>query len=374
MSITPADKATAVFRRVWPIVKWLLFGLVLLFIGDRARRLWQQGEFTSIEVNWLWLLASCGLYIVSWCPSVLFWQRLIHGFGGSCRTADVAQAYFAGHLGKYIPGKASVLIIRAGILQDRGCQAGLAALTSTCETLICMGVGAAVSLTLAPLAWPSRLVERLPMPIRVGMERPLLFGAAVVVASVVLVPLIARLLTLVACKLAPSTEPSELSDSTPVRANRLLPWHVLLAWCFAFVTTWLLQGLSLGCALRAVGVGAAWSDWLTWTGEISSASFLGFVAVFAPGGLGVREGILSELLADQSGISAAQGLMAAVLLRGTWLLGEIIATLGSGLSAVRGRRRTAGVVEQQASSNSGHRRTAGVGFDDGSASHIPSPH
>jgi hypothetical protein len=343
MSITSAANATTVFRRVWPIVKWLLFVLVLLFIGDRARRLWQQGDFTSIQVNWLWLLASCGLYVVSWCPSVLFWNRLIHSFGGTCRTLDVAQAFFAGHLGKYIPGKASVLIIRAGLLQDRGCRAGLAALTSTYETLICMGVGAAVSLTLAPRVWPSRLVERLPAPVRAAMEKPLLFGAAAVLACVVLVPLIARLLNLIARKLTPTAEPDDLSDSTPARTNRRLPSRVLLVWCFAFVTTWLIQGLSLGCALRSVGVSAAWSDGLTWAGEIASSSFLGFVAVFAPGGLGVREGILSELLADQSGISAAQALMAAVLLRGAWLLGEIIATLGIGWLAARGRRRAAGV-------------------------------
>ncbi len=325
------------FRRFWPVLKWLMFALVIAFVGRRAWLLWRGGDVGSVAIHWPWLLAAFGLYGIGWLPSVLFWHRLIHLCGGTTGRWDVAQAYFAGHLGKYIPGKASVLLIRAGLLAERGCRPGVAALTSTYETLTYMGVGLAVGLALAPVVWRQIVVD-LPVVIRPVFERPLAFGAAVVVVCVLLVPAVAKILGLIARRLTPpviSAGDIETRQPVPeieIRAN------FLLGWCFMFVTTWLIHGLSLGCTLRAVGVAASLSDWLTWTGDIWSASFVGFIAVFAPGGLGVREAALIELLKSQPGISSSQAVAAAVLLRGTWLATEIVVTLALGWETRRRRR------------------------------------
>ncbi len=277
-----------------------------------------------------WLLAAGGLYLIGWLMSLLLWHRLIHGFGGTSSRWDVSRAYFAGHLAKYIPGKASVLLLRAGMLADRGCRPGVTTLTSTYEVLVCMGVGAAVGLTMAPVVWPKSVIDGLPTMIRPAFAHPLAFGLGVVVVCVVLVPFVARVLGLIAKKLTrPVTEspshpvtPSEVeTSSTPFSAT------FLLGWCLFTVTTWLVQGLSLGCTLRAVGVETSWSDSLIWAGDISSAMFLGFLAMFAPGGLGVREAALLELLRSQSGISPAQAVAVTVLLRAAWLAAEIVAAV-----------------------------------------------
>jgi hypothetical protein len=47
----------------------------------------------------------------------------------------------------------------------------------------------------------------------------------------------------------------------------------------------------------------------------------GFVAIFAPGGLGVREGLLMELLERELGPRAV---VVALLLRGVTLAGEVL--------------------------------------------------
>ena len=360
------------------MLKWALFALVIAFVGRKAWQLWSEGDIGSVTIHWPWLIASGALYLLGWLPSAFFWHRLIHQLGGTSNRWDVTRAFFAGHLGKYVPGKASVLLIRAGLLADKGCRPGVAALTSTYETLVCMGVGAAVGLTLAPIVWPRRVIEGLPNFLRSVSEHPLAFGLAVVAVCVILVPVIAKLLGVIARKLTkpipnqaslltnpkrergralqeipnlqsgraspladasgylPEAHPVSTSStpllSPPLNENPIhIPSRFLLAWCFAFVTTWLLHGLSLGCALRSVGVVASLSEWLTWTGDVSSASFLGFLAIFAPGGLGVREGILIELLKDQPGISQSQAVVATVLLRGVWLVAEILAAAGLGV-------------------------------------------
>ncbi len=320
----------SVFRRVWPVLKWVLFVLVMLFVGRKAWQLWRDGDVGSVQVHWRWLLAACGLYVFGWLPSVLFWHRLIHGLHGTSSLLDVAHAFFAGHLGKYVPGKASVLLIRAGLLANRGCRPGVAALTSTYETLACMGVGMAVGLTLAPLVWPRDLTDRFPATIRPAFEHPLPFGLIVVAVCVVLVPVAAKLLGLIVKKLAPTnvTTSNETNGINGTGMSQPIRARFLLFWCFVFVATWLLHGASLGCTLRAVGVETSWSDWLTWTGDVSSASVLGFVAVFAPGGLGVREGVLISMLKTQPGISPSQAVAATALLRVVWLAGEILTAGG----------------------------------------------
>ena len=306
-----------------------MFALVIAFVGRRAWLLWREGDVGSVTIHWPWLLAAFGLYGMGWLPSVLYWHQLIHRFGGTTGRWDVAHAYFAGHLGKYIPGKASVLLIRAGMLAERGCRPGVAALTSTYETLTYMGVGLAVGLTLAPVVW-KHLVADLPAVIRPVFERPLVFGAAVVVVCVLLVPAVAKILGLIARRLTPPVASAGEVETRLAVPEIEIRASFLLGWCFAFVATWLIHGLSLGCTLRAVGVEASLSEWLTWTGDIWSASFVGFIAVFAPGGLGVREAALIELLKTQPGISSSQAVAASVLLRGVWMAAEIVVTVALG--------------------------------------------
>ena len=88
---------------------------------------------------------------------------------------------------------------------------------------------------------------------------------------------------------------------------------------------WSLHGLSLGLVLYAVGVPFELTQWPFWTGAAALATAIGFLAVFAPGGLGVREGLLIEFLAAQPAIGPQQAIAAAVLLRIVWFAAEIAA-------------------------------------------------
>jgi uncharacterized membrane protein YbhN (UPF0104 family) len=91
-----------------------------------------------------------------------------------------------------------------------------------------------------------------------------------------------------------------------------------------FFAAWWIQGLVLGLTIRAVSTAPlAWADWPFWTGTTALAMVGGFVAVFAPGGLGVREGLLMELLQHELGPHDA--VLVALLLRGVSLAGEILA-------------------------------------------------
>ena len=316
---------------LWPVLKWTLFALVLWFVGRKAWELWRDGEVGPVTLKWPWLFPAFGLYLVGWLPSIWFWRRLLFDFGCRPSWRDVAHAYFCGHLGKYVPGKASVVVIRAGMLKVSGCPVGATALTTTYEVLVFMGVGAAVAFALAPFALPVASWRSMLFALRLEIleSHPLWFTLTVTMLCIAGVPPMAGLLGFVARKLVRSAdvEDSNGADNDSATSYRLGS-RFLLGSCLAFALSWVIQGLSLGCTLRAVGVAAPLMDSLRWTGDVALSTFVGFVAVIAPGGVGVREGLLTSLLLDHPAVSHPQAVASAWLLRAVWLAAEIIAAVG----------------------------------------------
>ncbi len=94
--------------------KWLILTLKLALLGllvwgvrrtlgDAFEKL---GEHPP-RLEPLWLVASGVLYLVAMLPSVLFWQRVLRVLGQEAGLLKTARAYYIGHLGKYVPGKAN---------------------------------------------------------------------------------------------------------------------------------------------------------------------------------------------------------------------------------------------------------------------------
>ena len=65
------------------------------------------------------------------------------------------------------------------------------------------------------------------------------------------------------------------------------------------------------------------SEWPTVVGSVALATVAGFVVPIAPGGLGVREWVLWTALA--SSIDGDRAVVAAIVLRLAWIVGELVA-------------------------------------------------
>ena len=106
-------------RKVWPYVKLLLGLAIVVIIGRRFYLdlrdhpdLWHQ----SLRPGWL--LLSGALYLLGLAFSALCWQRLLLGLGQRVPFLVALRAYYIGHMGKYLPGKAWALFLRAGLPKD----------------------------------------------------------------------------------------------------------------------------------------------------------------------------------------------------------------------------------------------------------------
>jgi glycosyltransferase 2 family protein len=194
--------------RLRVVLKWILFAAVLGYVCRHGYRLWTQNDVrTSLSAaSGVWLVASAVVYILAWLPSVWFWRKLMRALGGPVTFRDAARAYYCGHLGKYIPGKAMVLVIRSAMVKDRGCPAQTAAITAAYETLTMMGTGLVVGVLLAPLQqW-------------IAPDKQTWIAVLTVIALAAGLPFIARLLTWVGLKTIPKESRGDSAQfSIPTR-------------------------------------------------------------------------------------------------------------------------------------------------------------
>jgi hypothetical protein len=242
-----------------------------------------------------------------------------------------------------------VIVMRAALLKLVGVPSTTAALAVTHETLTFMWSGG----TTALLLYPS-LVTHLPDWLDLPDDQPLLplgllagWGIAGAVALTMLL-VSHRMVHGYFGKPGAAADAGSVGHEIvvgPVQLNIGQALRVTLIGGAVFLGAWWIHGLTLGLTIYAViGERIAWSDWPFWTGAAAVALVGGFVVLFAPGGLGVREGLLLELLERQLGPHEA--VLVTVLWRGVALVGEIAAA-GALYYGVNGGEKVKGVEESK---------------------------
>ncbi len=260
-------------------------------------------RLTIHNIGWGKLAASAGVYTVALVLCACFWHDCLGAFGARIPLHVSVAAHVLGHVGKYVPGKAMVVLLRVSAV---GRHAGVgripAALAVFIETLTLMASGA----TLAGLAI-------LMLPAETWLR--LLAGALAVLA---VIPTLPPLFRLVLARLA-RTRFGRGADFSATAFD----WSLMLRGWLWTGAAWLMFGLAFWLIVLAtpgVGEGAeGWSGYLTAAATIALAMVAGFLSLI-PGGAGVRELVIIALLAPLSGTGPA--LAAAVLARLVFLLTE----------------------------------------------------
>lgn len=298
---------------------------MLVFVAMRAAKLWREGSAGDVELRPGWLVLAGLFYLLGWVPSVWYWKVLIARMGDEISWPAAFRAYYCGHLGKYVPGKALVPVIRGQLAAAAGGRFRSGALATVYETLVMMGVGGEVTVALLPFLLPADL-DRSP-PLLRGLvtnpagrwllDHPFVPPLAVLAFVMISLPLVGRLFAYVAGKFAPV----ENADTLVRRIDARLIGEGFLVFCVA----WAIHGLALWATLRGVGADVRLADLPAWTACVALPTVAGFAALFAPGGVGVREGVLIEVLKLRPGVDARQAVAAAIILRLVGLAAEVIA-------------------------------------------------
>ncbi len=347
-------------RKLWPLVKLLLGVAIVVIIGRRFTidlrehpGLWRH----SLRPGWLVL---CGaLYLLGLGFWALCWHRLMRSLGERPPFLTAVRAYYIGHMGKYLPGKAWAVFLRAGLVRGHGASPVLATVTAFYEVLVTMSAGALSAVVFFLLLLP-------PSPDHIG-SGPVRHKLGVVLdeaakpgnvpvdwqrlrrdltlndepgAPLDRAPPLALALGLFAALMLPILPPvfNRLVHhlSLPFRAqDAVLPkfgWRGLAEGLLATGLGWMCQGGSLWAALHCgpVAEPPAWAGdtWGLLTAVVGLAFVCGFVVLLAPSGLGVREFVFMLFLVALLGVTDGEGeaslLLAILALRLAWTAAEVV--------------------------------------------------
>jgi glycosyltransferase 2 family protein len=294
--------------------------LVAWFVRDTLTKAWRQIDEQSWQWNPFWFVLSGAIYIAGLFPAAVFWRYVLKTLGQEVRWANAFKAYYVGHLGKYVPGKAMVVVLRAGMVRSRRVDTALAAVSVFYETLTMMAAGAFIAAGI--------------LAVRARDERLLFFASIclMIVAGLPILPPIFRRLVRIVLRLG-------VSNPSALDALKNIGWITLLMGCACMTLAWIMMAASLWAAFRAMGVANV--GLVDYGPELIAAVSLSMVAgflSFIPAGLGVRDLVLVELLVKlfgSCGINSATAAVAGGLLRLIWLVSELII---SGILYLWGRK------------------------------------
>jgi hypothetical protein len=325
-------------QRLWQIVKVALAVAIIVGVARHFAGILSRPELDPypFDLRLQYLVPAGLLYLAAHCSWAWFWVRLLRYEGVPVSLPLGLRAYFVSQLGKYIPGKAWVILIRVGMLRSAvDARPLVVGVTATYETLTSAAAGAMLGLSLLP--WVGVLPE--------AVSQNLTFLAAFAALPVVL-GLVNRVAARKMMKAKGPDAPPLPSPPLTLLVQGLL--HGVVGWC--------LLGLALVLAVRAVAPqppALTPDEYLSDLGAVSLAYVSGFIVLVAPGGLGVRELILEFALRPQfvegsgEAVASAQAAVIALVLRLTWTVAEMLTVLG----LLAWRPKAAGVTERSARRN-----------------------
>jgi uncharacterized membrane protein YbhN (UPF0104 family) len=299
------------------LLVWTLWAIVLVLVFVSVRGTVRAALAELSQYHWrvrpLWLIAAGLVYAMGLVPMAWFWHRALAALGQAPPWPATLRAYFLGHIGKYVPGKAMAVVLRVAGVRKWVASLRIALVSSLLETLTMMAVGAFLAALLTALVL--RLEPRL-------AALALAMAAA---AGLPTLPPVARRLARVGLERVKQNSEIETADPVAIDARASLEginFRLLAEGWGAATVCWMLLGLSLWATLTAIGVEQVQllEDIPRLIAAVAFAVVAGFLSLL-PGGLLVRDALLMELLAPVCG--EANALVAAVLLRLVWLVTEL---------------------------------------------------
>ena len=279
-------------RSGWVRVAQALVGLSIVLFAIRAlARNWDQ--LRSQPLEWQlrpgWLALSLVLTWLMYALLILGWRSMLSGWGQRLDGWSAARIWILSSLGKYIPGKVWAVAGMALLSQQAGVAPWAATGSAVVMQVLAIGTGAAV----AGLAG-AHILESAQQG--AGAVLALLVAAAIISVGLLLwPPFLRHLLRLAAPQAVGDREPTGRGILVGIATN-------IVAWLGYGLALWLLgRGL-----MPTSGLG------LRLAIAVFTASYLaGFLALFAPGGIGVREGLFILMLQEPLGVGAATSLALA---------------------------------------------------------------
>jgi len=257
--------------------------LVLALIARSIARNWAafQSVHVTLQPRIGWLAASVAVVFLTYAIQIESWRRMLRGWGQHIPYTSAARAWTIANLGRYIPGKVWSVAGLVVLAERAGVRRSAAAVSAFAMQAVVLGTG----VVLVAIATPHA-------------ASPILLGGAVVAALALIGVLAWRRTAQWLGALADATTPLPPLPVSAILASSAL---MLLSWTTFGLAFWM---LARGLISATVPVPAA-------MGMFALGYVMGIIAVFAPGGMVVRDLALVGFLTPFLGSGGALALSLA---------------------------------------------------------------
>ncbi|MFN8574908.1 MAG: lysylphosphatidylglycerol synthase domain-containing protein [Gemmatimonadaceae bacterium] len=301
-------------RQIVRAVFALLAGAAVWLAGRDIFAQWLQfrASGTGWHPVWSTIGVSCLVVFLAYAILIETWRRTVGAWGERIEWGQAARIWFISNLGRYLPGKIWQLGAMSAMAQARGVSPVAAAGSAIVVNLVNLLAGVGV----VAVTGAEYLAAR---EAAVGLAVTLV---AAIVATPWILPLIARLASVVLRR--------------PIELPRL-PHSALWTAAVGCIAAWVLYGIAFWL-LVAGTLGRATGPLASYIAAFTGSYLVGYIAIFAPGGIGVREKSLVASLNHLGLPPGAPGIVALTSRLWLTVLEVVPGILLLALSAVRGER------------------------------------
>lgn len=251
------------------IIKTAFGVLAVIFIAWYFYENWDEFSEKITSVNHLIFAVSMLFYFAYKISLASLFHYITKLNGCAVGYGKALAAYLISILGKYIPGKVFMLAARLTCYKEEGAPLSKVTVCFFIEN-VCTLLGAAMLFILSLFFFPNDLPEDY------RWLTILLIAAFFVVIHPKIINALLKFIGKIFKK----------QLEIPMKYSQIL--KVVLM----FIGNWLIVGFGFFLLVRSVNPAVGWDQMLFCAGIFGVSAIIGILAVFAPSGLGVREGII----------------------------------------------------------------------------------
>ena len=275
----------------------------LIYVISNSAKQFSASNFDIASLDLKYILLAITCYWSAMILSFWYWKTILRTFDCHASWRKTLLAFFVSQLGKYVPGKAMVVVIRTDLAGDKNSNTRAIVASVFVETLTWIFVGSVI----ACLLLASKFNEHTALKwTAIGLA---------ISAGTLTFPSVFRLI-------ATKVTRNESSVFEKLKLTNLtFGWLLMtIGWC--------LNAMSLYCVIQAMSLAhtaaeLCWEDFPLMLACVSLATVAGFASLL-PGGIGVRELVIIPLLGPRFGVPMA--IIAAILIRLVWIATELLSS------------------------------------------------
>ena len=299
--------------------------MLIVFAGRELARQWEDvaPALRGVRLDWWRILASGAVVVATYLILVEAWRATLRVWSESLPFGTSARIWFVSNLGKYIPGKVWQIAAMGAMAQKSGVSAAAAIGSSLVVNLVSIIAGFAV-IALTAAGKVGAAVSQSSNAQGDTAELVVIAIAVLGGVGLLLTPVVVPRLAMLAGRI-----------SGRAIAIPRVPARAIWVASASTIASWLLYGIAFslfahGVSPRATGNASSYI-------AVYTGSYLaGYLALFVPGGVGVREAVLVLAMPRFNLASAADAAVIAITSR-LWLT---VLEILPGLLLLRRRKET----------------------------------